>query len=242
MSSSTEPRGGSAVLRGTDAARATAARFDSELRTHRYLRVGHDPRLLDPSLELAFAESTAEARTMAQAKGYAAGYAAGRAAAGVEVAAEAERSAAAAADATQSAVARLDRAVAALTDAATSLSRSQAPTYAEVADRLGPVALQVVEALLGRELVLAPLDVFDSVRRAITTAPAEAAVTLHLHPQDVATLNERHPALDDELGRPVRLFADPDVSPGGAVAVHDAARVEVCLASAFERVRTELTA
>jgi flagellar assembly protein FliH len=242
MSSSAERVTDGVVLRGSAAARATTARFDSELRTHRYLRVGHDPRLLDPSLEQAFADSTAEARAIAEAKGYTKGYAAGRAAASADVAAAAERAAAAAQHAVQSHIERLERTISVLSEAARDLARASVPAYAEAADHLGPAALAIVEALLGRELELAPVDVLDSVRRAVTSSPAAATLTLHLNPQDAATLAELHPQLDAELGRPVRVVADAAVAPGSAVAMHDAARVEVCLESAYERVRQELTA
>ena len=242
MSSSPEAVTGSVVLRGTAAARATTARFDTELRTHRYLRVGHDPRLLDPSLEQAFADSTAEARAIAEAKGYTAGYAAGRAAATADVTVAAERAAAETAHAAQARIERLERTISALSEAAHDLARAGVPAYAEAADHLGPAALAIVEALLGRELELAPVDVLDSVRRAVTSSPAGATLTLHLNPQDAATLAELHPQLEVDLGRPVRIVADATVTSGSAVAMHDAARVEVCLASAYERVREELTA
>src|SRR4051812_48631865 len=196
MSSSAERVTDGVVLRGSAAARATTARFDSELRTHRYLRVGHDPRLLDPSLEQAFADSTAEARAIAEAKGYTKGYAAGRAAASADVAAAAERAAAAAQHAVQSHIERLERTISALSEAARDLARASVPAYAEAADHLGPAALAIVEALLGRELELAPVDVLDSVRRAVTSSPAAATLTLHLNPQDAATLAELHPQLD----------------------------------------------
>jgi flagellar assembly protein FliH len=242
MSSSPEAVTGGPVLRGSAAARATTARFDTELRTHRYLRVGHDPRLLDPSLEQAFADSTAEARTIAEAMGYTTGFAAGRAAATADVTAAAERAAAEAQHAAQSRLEALERTISALAEAARDLSRASVPAYAEAADHLGPAALAIVDALLGRVLELAPVVVLDSVRRAVTSAPAEAALTLHLNPQDAALLAEEHPPLDAELGRTVRVVPDVSITPGSAVATHDAARVEVCLASAYERVREELTA
>lgn len=240
MNSSPELTRG-AVLRGADAARVPAARFDTDLRTHRFLRRGHDPRLLDPSLEHAFGEATAQARASAEAEGYIAGYAAGCAAAAEAAAVENEQARLAADRALRTKLDLLDRAVAAMADAAATLARTAAPAYAEAADHLGPAAMQIVEALLGRELELAPVRVIESVRRALLAAPSEATLTMHLHPDDAATVLEQHPDLDVELGRPVRVVADAGVRPGSAVAVHDAAHIEVCLSSSLERVREELS-
>lgn len=239
--SSPEPDRGS-VLRGAAAAQLTSARFDNDLRTHRYLRTGHDPRLLDPSLDRAFGEATAQARASAQAEGYTAGYAAGRAAAAAAAAAEREAERVAVERATKTRLDLLDRAAAALADAATSFALGAVPTYAEAAEHLGPIAMQVVEALLGRELELAPATVLDAVRRALTAAPVGAAVQVQVNPADAATLAELLPELETELGRPVRVVPDAAVAPGGAVAVHEAAHVEVCLGDALERVRAELCA
>ncbi len=230
------------VLRGADAARVPAARFDTDLRTHRFLRRGHDPRLLDPSLERAFGEATAQARPSAEAEGYTAGYAAGWAAAAESAAIENEHARLAADRAVRARLEQLDRAVAALSDAATTLARTALPAYAEAADHLGPAAMEIVEALLGRELELAPVNIIESVRRALLAAPSDAAVTMHLNPDDAATVLELHPDLDVELGRPVRVVADAALRPGSAVAVHDAAHIEVCLSSSLERVRKELDA
>jgi flagellar assembly protein FliH len=241
MNSSPELERGT-VLRGAAAARVPAARFDTDLRTHRFLRRGHDPRLLDPSLEHAFGEATAQARASAEAQGYTAGYAAGCAAAAETAAVETEYARLAADRAVRTRLELLDRAVAALTDAATTMARAAVPAYAEAADHLGPAAMEIVEALLGRELELAPLSIMESVRRALLAAPSDATVTMHLNPDDAATVMELHPDLDIELGRPVRVVADAGVRPGSAVAVHDAAHIEVCLSSSLERVRRELDA
>jgi len=230
------------ILRGADAARATSARFDSDLRTHRYLRSGHDPRLLDPSLDRAFGEATAQARASAEAEGYSAGYAAGRAAAAEAATREAQAVHDAAERAARSRIEALERAVAALSQAAGNVARTAVPSYAEAADHLGPAAMAIVEALLGRELELAPVRVMEAVRRALVEAPSDATVTLQLHPDDAATVSELHPDLAVELGRPVRVVADPRVHPGSAVAVHEAAYIEVCLANAVDRVRRELNA
>ena len=241
MSSSPEVvRPVAAVLRGTAAASATAARLDGDLRSHRYLRADFDPRLLDPTLETAFSAATQQARANAEAEGYAAGYAAGRTAANVDVAAEAAVASARADAVLAQRLAALDQAVTALTTAASSVERRAVATYAEAADHLGPAAYALVEALLGHELETRPETVLDAVRRAASAAPAEGALTVHLNPADAAALLDARPELDAVAGRPVEVRADASVAPGDARAAHGATRVDASLAGALARVREVL--
>lgn len=232
------------VLRGEDAAAVLPARLHGELRTHRFLRGQYDPRLLDPALEQAFHDATDQARSTAEASGYAAGYASGRAAALRDVAEQAAHDRAVAEQALRLHVARLEHAAAVLGQAAEDLSRRAGPAYEQLADRLGPAAWQLVHTLLGRELELRPETVVDAVRRALAATPAEAELTVVLHPDDARELAG---VADDDgidvaglLGRELRIGTDPALARGHVLARHGATTVDATLLAAMERVRKVL--
>jgi hypothetical protein len=70
MSSSTSAPARSGILRGSNAAQVSLARLDADLRRSPYATGGFtDPRLVDPTLEKAFAEAVESARADARAEG-----------------------------------------------------------------------------------------------------------------------------------------------------------------------------
>ena len=77
------------------------------------------------------------------------------------------------------------------------------------------MSVRIAEALVGRHLELAAAPALDAVHRALALLPRQAAATVRVHPDDVATL----PDLTDALpGGSVVVVADPTVEPGGCVA------------------------
>ncbi len=227
------------VLRGLNAERAPRARVDAELRTSRYLRgAKSDPRLLDPGLERAFDEATEVVLEAARAEGFAAGYANGRTQAAAEVRAELEGELALMREAEANRESRTAVLLTSLGRAVTELEERLVPTYDEAADRLGHAAYLLVEAMLGRELVLSRDLALDAVRRTCATAPRGADLTIWLNPADIETLQGAD--LISLVGRPVRLLTDSTLAHGDAIAESGATRVDARLATALGRVREVL--
>lgn len=195
-------------------------------------------KLTDPVLQ----EELAAARAAAEAQGFAAGWAAGQQAAraAAEVELQELRAQIAAAAARQAGA--VERALAAVAAAAGSLERRVAPVAAECHEALTATAVDVAEALLGRELTLIADPVMDAVRRALDLAPQGRPVVLRLNPADHASLLAGAAAETtlDDTGRELTLVADPGVEPGGCVAECDATRIDAQLGSALERVREAL--
>lgn len=232
------------LLRGSAAADAPAARLDSDLGVRRAgVDLGHDARLVDPTLGRAFDEVATSVRAAARAEGYAVGWAQGQ-----RAAAQAAQDGARAAEALYLAqaaegAAAVTGAVQALVRAADALERRAVVPAAELADAVVAGAFELAQALLGRELTLATDPGLDAIRRALDLLPAGRPVTARLHPDEASATIDSLAALSaDELGRNVLVVADRSVEPGGAVVECDASRVDAQLGAALARVREVLGA
>lgn len=232
------------VLRGTAASGAATAHLSTELRSSRFQPNGAiDARLADPSLRRAFEQIAEETRTAARAEGYAIGWAAGHLA-GAEVAnaaaLAAERERLAAADAAQD---TLSDALRALADAASRLEQRAVVPAEQLRDAVLHGALELAEALLGRELELSAAPGLDALRRALDLAPTGVPVTARLNPADLPATRDALAALaDGALAREVHLIADASVERAGCVVECDAVRVDAQLSTALARVREVLSA
>jgi flagellar assembly protein FliH len=215
----------SRVLRGDQAAATSAARLDGDLRGGKS-RVA----LSDEALELA--------RKSATAQGYADGWAEGQRAAAAQLRAEAERSAAAAAETQRLHAEALGRALAALSDAAGDLEGRMAEPMSAVAAELAGAAVDLAEAVLGRELALSEDPGVDALRRALAMAPANRPVVVRLNPSESAAVQATldSGAADFAIGREIRIIPDPSVSAAGCVVECDATRVDAQLGPALARV------
>jgi flagellar assembly protein FliH len=217
------------------------ARLDTHLRSSALLDSLHaDPRVVDPTLarivDDAAALATVTGHQLGFDQGYVDGLARGRADAEAQAALERADDEAALAQALE----RLEMLGLALTDAAARLERRAVPTYAEAGPELGPVVVELVEAMLGRELREDPTPFVDAVRRAVAEAPHGSAVHLRLHPDDLRTARDLHVDLSEIAGRPVDVVGDASVERGGAVADSGARRIDACLTGALARLRAEL--
>jgi flagellar assembly protein FliH len=230
MSSSTDLT--RAVLRGAAAAQVMPARMDADLRTSPYAgRYGADPRLVAPTLELAFAERVAAAEEEARQRGYADGHREG-----LEAAAEASRRAeetASAARAAEAAERReaLARALVALGRAAHQLEERQATAAPDIEHAVVAAGFALAEVLLGRE----PATPRDAVARVLRLAPAGQPVTLRLHPSDAAAVD-----VSEWTGRELVIAPDDRVERGGCIAEAGATRIDGQLSAALARVREAL--
>lgn len=230
------------LLRGSAAADAPAARLDSALGARRAgVDLGHDARLVDPTLGLAFDAIAESVRAAARAEGYAIGWAQGTrdaAASAAAAATAAEDAFLARAAAGELAVAR---AVTALSKAADTLESCAVAPATEFGDALTAGAFELATILLGRELVLAAEPGMDAVRRALALLPVGRPVTARLHPQDASVVRAALAAMaPDELGRDILVVDDQAVEPAGALVECDASRVDAQLGPALARVREAL--
>jgi flagellar assembly protein FliH len=228
----------SRVLTPADAGRVHAARLDHALRGSAYVDgARHDARLLDPRLAEVVDAAARSAAEQGRRDGYAAGHAAGDAAASAEAARLADLRAEADERALTQALGRIAGLESALAAAIDSLEQRTAPSYDEVGAELGTLVCDLVETLLGRELETDRLHVVDAVRRAAQLAGRNAALVLHLHPDDIATVADAELDLAALAHRPVEVVADDSVERGGAVADSGARRIDAQLGAALDRLR-----
>lgn len=180
-------------------------------------------RVVDPA---ALADALAEGYEDGRAEGHAAGYEAGRAAALLEGAQQRDEHEIA-----------VSRAVAALAAAADELRTRRDETVAALESALVSGALELAEAVVGRELALAVSPGRDALVRALRLAEGTEAVVARLHPDDLATVGDQ---ADLAPGRDLSVVADPSVGRGGCLLQIGDGCVDASLGAALERVRQVL--
>lgn len=213
-----------------------SAGLGGDFRTGHWTRLGGTGVLGDVTTERALDALAERSRQAARAQGYARGWAEGhrageaRARAEAEVVAE-QRAAAAARHREQE---RLH--LQALEAAVLAVRDRLAEACAAVEGHVVEAALQIAEAVVGRELAVAADPGGDAVRRALSVMPADVATfTLRLNPEDHAGLDPS--VLDPDT---VTLVADPAVARGDAVAETDTLVIDASVGAALARVREVL--
>ncbi len=222
---SSSPDGRPPVLRGDLASEAPAASFGIDLRR-------------ETPVDSAPVERAKEA---ARTAGYAEGWAQGQRAAAL--AAQAAQDQAEAAEQAYDArrAAALAQAVNAVGQAAAAFEGRLLPTVAELQDLIVAHALDLAEAIVGRELSEPQGRGTDAVRRAIAAAPDQVDITVRLNPDDYRNIMGSATDADYNYeGRPVHLRPDPDLAPGDAVAEAGPTTVDATIATAFQRARAAL--
>jgi flagellar assembly protein FliH len=136
----------------------------------------------------------------------------------------------------------LERATHAVLTAAAALELRNGPAVVALEDAVVDAAIELAQALLGRELSTVDAPGRDALARVLALVPAGSVVRVRMCPMDHAALvaadgDER--VLD---GRTVTLVADPALEPGDAVADHELATVDARLSTAVARLRRELGA
>jgi len=182
-------------------------------------RLSHSPAVptayLNRNVEAMEADSAAAIR-----RGYDEGYAEGLARAAADAAARQNEEA----QKTAGAFSALTRAVAAAEEA-------QRRALAEVQEAAPKLAFAIVEAILGRELVLAANPGQEAVARVLALDEGMQPATVRLNPADIEALDQMG------LGREVQVVADPAVERGGALVEIGRSTLDGQLGSAVERVR-----
>lgn len=140
----------------------------------------------------------------------------------------------AARNAERASVARVDNAVTALcrsVDAARSAYEERA---AELESAVPRFAFELLEALFGRESVLAVDPGREAVARALALDEGSLPAVVRLSPDDADSIGE---LADLEGSRPLTVVADPTVESGGAMVEIGSTTIDSQLSRALERVR-----
>lgn len=216
-----------------------ASRFEPgplpDLRAGTWTRLAGAAALGDAATEVALRDVAEEVRDVARAQGYAAGWAGGRRRAQAE--AEARR-----VDADRDRATELARwaeqqqtLLSALASAADSCGSDLATRYAELTELAVDLALEIAEAVIGREVENATDGGVDAVRRVLSELAPGVTTTVRLNPADLASIDRGLLA-----GTAIELVADPTVGRGDALAETQTGLIDASLATAMARVREVL--
>lgn len=224
------------VLRADEQDTVSTAVFGGDLRTGQWTRWGNTGVLGDATTEATLHGLAERSRRAAAAQGYARGWAEGRRAGEAKSRTEAEEAARRRQEADQDYRRKQVLALEALGAASSELRARLDEACAAVEAHVVEAAVQIAEAILGRELATGGETGADAVRRALTLLPADVTVfTLRMNPADVAALDS-----DVLAGHTVTVVADASVERGGAVAETDTMVIDATVSAALTRVREVL--
>lgn len=170
-----------------------------------------------------------------RAAGHAAGYAAGLRAAAEEMAAQAALQEEALAEAIAEGRARIDAAVATLNAAAEALNQRTIPLLAEAQDALAATAIDLAEAVIGRELSDSDTSATSAMHRALAGVDPALVHLVRLHPDDLAALDA-----DTISAAGVSFTADASLSRGDAVTEFADGYLDARITAALERARAAI--
>lgn len=173
--------------------------------------------------------------TQSRTRGHAAGYAAGLRAAEKErleqrAACEAEH-----AEALRAARAFVESALTALAAAVRSADARMLPVLQESEDALASAAIDLAEAVLGRELSDGDRSARAALGRALGAVPPADLTSIRMNPADLAMID---PELRAHAGVP--LLPDATLQPGDALAVLPDGYVDARIGTALSRAKAAL--
>ncbi|WP_261166308.1 FliH/SctL family protein [Microbacterium sp. Marseille-Q6965] len=171
----------------------------------------------------------------ARIRGYAAGHAAGMRAANEAVAIIREELAHERQQERIAAERRIGQALVALDAAVTALAERERELVEAGCRTLERLAVELAEAVVGRELSMADDAAALALHRALSEVGAADVRALRLNPIDLETLRGAGAAPEG-----VALVADPTLARGDAVATLPEGLVDARIATAFERARRAL--
>lgn len=173
----------------------------------------------------------------ARIRGYAAGHATGMRAANEAVSLIREELAHERQQERVAAERRIGQALVALDAAVAALAARERELVEAGCRTLERLAVELAEAVVGRELSTAEDAAALAVRRALSSVGAAEVRELRLNPVDLETLREAGAATDG-----LALTADASLARGDAVAVLPEGLVDARVAAAFDRARRALEA
>jgi flagellar assembly protein FliH len=223
------------VLRDLPSAAVGAADTARDLREGEWTRFGSTSVLGDQATEDTLRGLAERSRAAARAQGFAAGWAEGQRAHAARAAAARDEQERVVSERSAHLLLAQHSAVSALEAAVRRCADTTRELHAALSDKAVDLALELAEAILGRELEAATDPGADALRRALATVPVETAVVVRLHPEDAAALD--HSLLAD---RPVTVVADHATARGDALVETEAGVIDAGIATAVARVREVL--
>jgi flagellar assembly protein FliH len=170
-----------------------------------------------------------------RASGHAAGYAAGLQAAAEDMAVATARHEAALAEAIAEGRARIDAAVAVLAAAAEALTRRTVPVVAEAQDALAATAVELAEAIIGRELSSDATSATSALHRALAGVDPAVVHLVRMNPADLAALDEA-----TIIATGVTFAPDAALERGDAITEFADGYLDARVSSALQRARTAI--
>ncbi len=206
-----------------------------ELRDGRWTRFGSGAVLGDVVAEDTLRGLAERSRDAARAQGFAAGWADGLRASAARSTQDQDE----VARLTDERGARLEAAQRSSLDALSSAIRDCARTSADLQAALAAsaveLALELAEAVIGREVQITADPGADALRRAVAVAPIDVPLVVRLNPVDLMALD---PAAVGE--RTITLVSDASLARGEATVEAETGVVDAGIASAVARVREVL--
>jgi flagellar assembly protein FliH len=216
-------------------------------RPYTFDQVGAPPttEVFVPAFELAVGSNLpdsllAAARSEARAAGYASGWSQGVREAREQLAAEIEQAGRRSAEQQRERAVELARAIATLDEAAAQLRARTVPAVEQVEDVVIAIAVELAEALLGRELQAAPRRGLDALARALKLLPDEGPLVVELSAADEAVVARTSAFAELAAIRPVTLVASPQLVDGDAIVTCGPTRIDARVAPAVARVKEAL--
>jgi flagellar assembly protein FliH len=106
----------------------------------------------------------------------------------------------------------------------------------QLAGQIVDLALEVAEAVIGREVTVASDPGADALARCLDVLPNTGAVVVRLHPDDLAAFD----GLPGLGSRELMVAADPSLERGDAVVSADQVTIDARLSTSLERVAEAL--
>lgn len=223
------------VLRDLPVDAVATADTTTDLREGAWTRFGGGRVLGDGVTEGTLRSLAERSHEVARAQGFATGWAEGVRASRARSSAAQDAAARAFEERSHRTLAEQQAALGALAAAVTRCEETTRALQEQLADRAVELALQIAEAVLGREVALSTDPAGDAVRRALTAVPVDVPFVLRLHPDDAALLD-----LTLLADRPVSVVGDPRLARGDAAVETESGWVDADLAGALARVREVL--
>jgi flagellar assembly protein FliH len=223
------------VLRDLPVDAVTTADTSADLRGGTWTRLGGTSVHGDQVTETLLSGLAQQSREAGRAQGFAAGWVDGRRGSQAGIAASHQAQLKAFDEQTRRTVAGQQSASSALAMAVRKVEGAVQHLNEDLAEQAVELALQIAEAVLGRELATIDDPAADAMRRALTEVPVDVSVTVRLHPADRAGLDA------SVLGDRVATFvSDASLSRGDAVVEMETGLVDARVGPALARVREVL--
>lgn len=223
MNSSSE-RVRTRVLHGSSvtALAVAAPEFDASLEDARGQRIAVDPRIVEESRALGFAEG----RRAGHDEGFERGRADGLAAAAAEIEALEHHA--------QHDIAQLQevvqRLIHAFEHAVDEQTRRIDAIDARSEQQIAAGAARLASAIVAREIADSETRAADALGRALALAPERGDMVARLHPDDAATLERL-----DAASERIRIEADPTLAPGDCLLEFSNGEVDARISAALAR-------